>query len=404
MRLHRNVAEAIVKGLSDIHIEENLAGYVVPSLLKSNKKWGSRDRKLIAESIYDITRYWRFFQCKAGTDELTKQAIWHIVAAYLQQKEIDLPEWDEFKDLNTPDTDCTSQFVVRESIPDWLNELGRAQLGDQTWEAEIEALNKPAEVVLRINNLALPNEAKQKPIEFIQQQLAKENVQSEVVEHHRLALQLQKRSSIQHTKVFRNGWVEIQDANSQAVAPFCMPKKDDVIIDCCAGAGGKSLHLAALLNCDADIFALDVAPHKIKELEKRALRANAMCIEAGLVIEFPFDEFKDSADIVLIDAPCTGLGTLKRDPDKKWKLTPEFLAEIKLVQQQILQSYASLTKVGGKLIYATCSILPMENEAQVKQFLESEVGEAFVLEEEQTLFAHQTGYDGFYMARLVRKK
>lgn len=401
MRIHRNVAEATIKGLQEIHYDENLATYVVPKLLKSNKKWGSRDRSFIAESIYEITRYWRKYNCLAGVEEKTTQSLWTIFGVYLTESGIELPSWDEFASpTETSSKNCTD-FTIEQSIPDWLDTLGREQLGDAIWEKEIVALNKPAEVVLRLNHIALPKNTN-KPVLFVQEHLSKQNVETELVDDLTDAIQLRKRKSIRHTKAFQNGWVEIQDANSQKVAHFCDPKQESLIIDACAGAGGKSLHLAALVKNEADIFALDVVPHKIEELKRRVRRAKATCIESGLVVEFPFADFEQKADLVLIDAPCSGLGTLKRDPDKKWKLTPEFIQEITFVQQEILQTNASLVKTGGSLVYVTCSILPKENQEQVKHFLESKVGEQFTLEEEQTLLAHKTGYDGFYMARLIR--
>lgn len=406
MRLHRNTAEAIVKGLHDIHCEENLAGYIVPRLLKSNKKWGSRDRNAVAETIYDITRYWRYYAFIASTAaSCNEAAIWKMLGTYLLEKGGDLPEWEEFAGIELKEelvAEAKSQFVIGESIPDWFDELGRKALGDSVWEAEIVAMNQPAEVVLRVNPLAVPKAQKGRAKLFVQQELLKQDIATEILENYPDALQLQRRRSIQHTKAFQNGWVEIQDANSQAVAPFCEAKEDDLVIDTCAGAGGKSLHLAALVGNEADIFSLDVVPHKIAELERRAKRAKTLCIESGTVVEFPFEDFAGRADVVLIDAPCSGTGTLKRDADKKWKLTPEFLEEIVTVQQQILQDYAKLTKVGGTLVYATCSILPSENQEQVQQFLATELGSQFELEKDNMLFAHQTGYDGFYMARLRR--
>ncbi len=401
MRLHRNVAEAIVKGLQEIHYDEHLASYVVPRLLKSNKKWGSRDRSFIAESIYDITRHWRKYLCLAGVNELSQESLWQIFAIYLKEKDIELPAWEEFSFASSNDQPNCNAFVVQQSIPDWLDQLGRKQLGDVVWEKEIKALNEPAEVVLRINPLAIPKKISD-TLTFIQSELNNQSVETEIVDQLPYAIQLRKRKSILHTKAFQNGWVEVQDANSQKVALFCNPQPDTLIIDACAGAGGKSLHLAALVNNEADIFALDVVPHKIKELNQRAKRAKANCIESGVVVEFPFSDFDSQADLVLVDAPCTGLGTMKRDPDKKWKLTSEFVQEIVGVQQEILQENAKLVRTGGVLVYATCSILPLENQDQIQLFLNSELGHQFSLKEEQTLFAHQTGYDGFYMAKMIR--
>lgn len=176
------------------------------------------------------------------------------------------------------------------------------------------------------------------------------------------------------------------------------------ILDACAGAGGKTLHLAALTQNKGQIIATDIYSSKLKELKRRARRAGAHNIETRLIDTTKvIKKLHGKMDRILIDAPCSGLGVLRRNPDAKWKLEPQFLETIQNTQQEILQSYSKVLKSGGKLVYATCSILPSENQDQVKIFLESEIGKEFELEEEKSLFAHLDGFDGFYMARLSKK-
>jgi len=175
------------------------------------------------------------------------------------------------------------------------------------------------------------------------------------------------------------------------------------VADCCAGAGGKTLHLAALMGGKGKIVAMDIYPQKLDELARRAKRNGAFNIETRLIETKYLKRQRGSFDKVLIDAPCSGLGVLRRNPDTKWKLTPEFLDQIRQTQAQILEQYSQLVKDGGQLVYATCSVLPSENQQQVQHFLQSEAGKRFALIEEHPISATE-GYDGFYMAKLVKSE
>jgi 16S rRNA (cytosine967-C5)-methyltransferase len=173
-------------------------------------------------------------------------------------------------------------------------------------------------------------------------------------------------------------------------------------VDACAGAGGKTLHLASLMENKGQIIAMDIYEHKLAELKKRAKRDGAHNIEARTIEgSKTIKKLKGKADRVLIDAPCSGLGVLKRNPDSKWKLNPEFIERIKKTQAEILDQYASMVKEGGKMVYATCSILPSENELQVKAFLKNHPEFTFV--KDQKISPAKSGFDGFYMALMERK-
>src|SRR5690606_1424552 len=176
------------------------------------------------------------------------------------------------------------------------------------------------------------------------------------------------------------------------------------VVDTCAGAGGKTLHIASLMENKGQIIALDIYANKLHELKRRAKRNGAFNIETRHIESSKvIKKLYDKADRVLIDAPCSGLGVLRRNPDAKWKLKPEFIDDIKKTQQDILQQYSRIVKPGGRLVYATCSILSSENEQQVKQFLTSDNGKAFTFVKEKKVLAHESGYDGFYMALLEKK-
>jgi len=173
------------------------------------------------------------------------------------------------------------------------------------------------------------------------------------------------------------------------------------VLDVCAGAGGKTLHLASLMKNKGQIIALDLYEWKLKELKRRARRAGAHNIETRPIISKTIKRLKDGADSLLIDAPCSGLGVLKRNPDSKWKLDQAFIDRITDEQAEILQNYSKVLRKSGRMVYATCSILKEENEQQVAKFLEN--NEEFELINQETLLPHQTGNDGFFIAVMERK-
>ncbi|MDX1315124.1 MAG: class I SAM-dependent methyltransferase, partial [Eudoraea sp.] len=206
------------------------------------------------------------------------------------------------------------------------------------------------------------------------------------------------------TPFFKKGWFEVQDASSQLVAPFLQVEPGQMIVDACAGAGGKSLHLAVLMENKGQLLALDIYDYKLKQLKLRARRNGVHNLEPRLIQNTKvIKRLHKRADRVLIDAPCTGLGVLRRNPDAKWKLNPEFLERVTDTQSKLLEEYSRMVKPGGKMVYATCSILPQENEEQMRKFLQKESGSDWVLEEERHCSPASDGFDGFYMARLSRK-
>jgi 16S rRNA (cytosine967-C5)-methyltransferase len=191
--------------------------------------------------------------------------------------------------------------------------------------------------------------------------------------------------------------VEIQDAGSQLIAPLVDPQAGERIIDACSGAGGKALHLAALMGNTGRVYAMDVDAKKLSELDRRAKRAGATCLKSKLIVATTPADFSNIADRLLIDAPCSGLGTLKRQPDLKWRLKPTQLERVRAIQKELLATYPAMLKPGGRLVYATCSILPSENRAAVASLLENG---GFTLVEERTISPAATGVDGFYAATL----
>ncbi|MCD6090602.1 MAG: class I SAM-dependent methyltransferase [Bacteroidales bacterium] len=395
MKLHKNIVQAVLDGLEEIFGQGALADKVVKNQLRKDRRWGSRDRRFIAESIYDIVRWWRWYLTIGAINENDNDRYAKVLGVYLQDKKVEFPDWFTPNILNVELVEINKikfgeDLKITASIPDWLNELGQNELGEN-WSKEITALNQTAEVVLRVNILKIE---KAKLIKL----LKKEGVEVEEIANFPDALLLKQRRDLSQLKTFRNGFFEIQDASSQLVAPFAQVKSGMTVIDACAGAGGKSLHLSAQMENKGKIFSLDIEDAKLVELEKRSKRAGSRIVSAHLIHAQQIRKLMGKANVLLIDAPCSGLGILRRKPDSKWKLSLEKIEEYRKMQAQILDDYQSMLMPGGALVYVTCSILSSENEKQISQFLAKNEGK-YTLEEERKVMPSE-GFDGFYMARL----
>ncbi|MGB7842865.1 MAG: methyltransferase domain-containing protein [Salinimicrobium sp.] len=404
MRLYRNLVFATVDALGEIFNEGKYADKVIQKTLKRDKRWGSRDRSFIAETTYDIVRWKRLYAEIAEVKApFSRENLFRMFAVWATLRGIELPDWKQIEP--TPTRRIKGKFdelsairKYRESIPDWLDEMGVKELGEEVWEKEIHALNQQAPVVLRANRLKTNREELQKA-------LSKDGIETEILKDYPDALQLKERANVFKTEAFKNGLFEVQDASSQIVAEFLDVKPGMRVVDTCAGAGGKSLHIAALMENKGQLIATDIYANKLKELKRRARRAGAHNIEPRTIDSSKVvKKLYGSADRVLIDAPCSGLGVLSRNPDAKWKLQPEFIETLKLTQEEILNQYSKIVKDGGKLVYATCSVLPSENQEQVEKFLTSEEGKNFSLIKDRKILSSETGFDGFYMALLEKNK
>ena len=402
MKLHRNLVFAVVDALNMIFNQAQYADKVVEKVLKFDKRWGARDRGFIAETTYEMVRYKRLYETIADVKApYSRENLYRMWAVWAVLKGHQLPDWKQLQ--GTPERKIKGRFdelssirKMAESISDWMDDLGVKALGEAFWTKELHALNQEASVVLRANSLKCTKEQLHKA-------LLKLDIVSDPIDNYPDALVLKRRANIFKTELFQNGWFEVQDASSQLVAPFLEVAAGMRVIDACAGAGGKSLHLAAHMENKGQLIALDIYENKLKELKRRAKRNGAHNIETRVIDSTKvIKKLKGQADRLLIDAPCTGLGVLRRNPDAKWKLDQAFLDRVTTTQAELLQSYSSMVKKEGKMVYATCSILPQENQLQVEAFLKSDVGQSFQLEKEQHVFASKSGFDGFYMALLKR--
>lgn len=404
MRLHRNLCFTVIDSLMAIFNEGVYADKVVALALKKDKRWGSKDRKFVAETIYEIVRWKRLYAEIAEVKEpFTRDNVWRLFAVWAVLRGITLPDWKYFE--HTPVRRIKGKFdelskirKFKESIPDWMDEIGVKELGDKKWSQEIAAQNQQAEVILRVNTLKTTKEK-------LRAILMDDNIETEFLKDYPDALKLKERVNVFLTQAFKDGLFEVQDASSQLVAYYLDVEPGMRVVDTCAGAGGKTLHLASLMQNKGQLIAMDIYESKLKQLKTRAKRNGVHNVEFRVIDSTKvIKKLHEKADRVLIDAPCSGLGVLKRNPDSKWKLQPEFIDNIKKVQAEVLENYSKIVKPGGKLVYATCSVLPSENQEQIKQFLNSESGKSFNFVKEHKVLAHESGFDGFYMALLERKK
>lgn len=398
MKLFPNLVQAVISSLQDIFGDKQFADKVIERVLKSNPKWGSRDRAFIAENIYEIVRWYRLLYEIDGGEPKDEAAWWRLFGISQLLKGQELPDWKEFKSLDPAAIGAKRKELetfrkIRESIPDWLEERGAQEL-EANWEPVLHALNEPAPVVIRVNTLKTDASA-------LGQLLLAEGVHTERLEGD--GMKVLQRKKLFSTEAFRQGYFEVQDYASQQVAPFLRPEPGMRVIDACAGGGGKSLHLAALMQNKGRVIAMDTEGWKLDELKRRARRAGADIIETR-----PIDSTKvvkrldNSADRLLLDVPCSGLGVVRRNPDAKWKLDIPFIEKVRQTQQEILRSYSRMLKPGGLLVYATCSILPSENDRQIENFLKEQNGK-FELLEQKRLLPNEFGYDGFFMGVMVKR-
>ena len=405
--LHRVVISEIIFALGEIFIRRSHADKVIERGFKIHRKWGARDRRLFAESVYDIVRWWRWLWHLAGlpddlclkTEAVDEARLWRVWAAYWIDRHQEVPPFPETLMVTAANVrerkEATVAPAIRAALPDWLYDLGSSELGG-AWPAMVEALNQTAPVDLRVNTLKTT-------LRDLQHEFHQLGIEAKPVQGIADALRLRERKNLFTTALFKDGMFELQDAASQRIAPFLQAEPGMRVVDACAGAGGKTLHLAALMQNKGRIISLDIHQWKLDELKRRSRRNGAGIIETRLIEDTrTIKRLARSADRVLLDVPCSGLGVLRRNPDTKWKLSVEELARLRDVQREILESHSRMVKPGGKLVYATCSILPEENEKQVRAFMEKN-SDAWTLEEEMSLRPGDDDGDGFYAARLVRK-
>ena len=257
MRLHRNLVYTTIDSLNAIFNDGEYADKVVARALKKDKRWGSSDRKFVAETIYEIVRWKRLYAEIAEVKEpYNRENLWRIFSVWAVLRGYPIPDWKQLE--GTPERKIKGRFdelskirAFKESIPDWMDELGVKELGEKVWAKEITAQNQPAKVILRVNTLKTTKDK-------LRATLMDLNIETEFLKDQPDALVLKERANVFLTDAFKEGMFEVQDANSQLVAHFLDPKPGMRIVDACAGAGGKTLHIASIMENKGQLIAMDL--------------------------------------------------------------------------------------------------------------------------------------------------
>jgi 16S rRNA (cytosine967-C5)-methyltransferase len=400
MKFHMNLVLAVIEIVRECMLNGGYADKLIEKTLKSDKRWGSRDRGFIAETAYDAIRSYRLLDyCCGGHDQGNNdEYIARIIGAYFILKDIELPDWDLFAGISKEKIlkrheQAKNDFAIFNSYPDELLAIVKDELPD-TYQNELIALNSSAPLILRANTI-VTNAGK------LKSELEKSDIQTSAIPGIPDALIVHKKFNVFKDPLFVNGHYEIQDASSQMVAPFLKVEPGMRVIDACAGAGGKSLHLASIMQNKGKVLCLDIEDWKLTELRKRASRNKIQIIETRHIDTTKvIKRLHESCDRLLLDVPCSGLGVLRRNPDAKWKINAALLEKMKSFQKDILNRYSDMLRPDGFMVYATCSILPSENSKQIAYFCDEH--RHFQLEEEKIISPALSGFDGFYMARLKK--
>jgi len=342
------------------------ADQVVSRFFRDHREFGPRERATLAETVYTVLRKKLLFDHLSPSGSGSKErrmAIlgFHGPRDFLKSALNDTEKrWLDNCDAVKPE-DLLERH--RHNLPEWLVAPLKAQLGDGFWPL-VESLQQPAPLDLRVNALT------DKRAE-VKAELAKAAIKSEVTPFSPWGLRIDGKPALTKLDAFARGAVEVQDEGSQLLALLLDAKRGEMVVDFCAGAGGKTLAIGATMRNTGRLYAFDTSAHRLDALKPRLARSKLSNVHPAAIAHERDDRIKRLAgkiDRVLVDAPCSGLGTLRRNPDLKWRQSAKSVEELTVKQAAILQSAARLLKSGGRLIYATCSVLPEENEAIAEAF------------------------------------
>jgi 16S rRNA (cytosine967-C5)-methyltransferase len=326
---------------------------------------------------------------------------------------------EDLKDIRLDNLDAlgdSAPLWVKSCIPSWLEDTFQSLWGESMGQ-ELKALNQPAPMDLRVNTL-------KRDRDWVLEKLQKDRIEASATLLSPNGIRMARRTPMSTHEYYKEGIIEIQDESSQIASLLVEAEPNMTVLDLCAGAGGKTLALAATMKNKGKIYACDVIDWRLKRSKERLRRAGAHNVECRLL-----ENLKDSwlkrqtsrFNRVLVDAPCTGSGTWRRNPDQKWRLKPIDLEELVVEQASILEAAAPLVKIEGRLIYSTCSLLPQENEHQIEKFLAKNpefkvlpvhyLWDDYVKEHQISkdspylrLTPHAHGTDGFFVAILIKYK
>jgi 16S rRNA (cytosine967-C5)-methyltransferase len=385
---------------------------------RDHPKLGSRERGVIAEAVYAILRnklvYTNFVESGSGPAMRRLSLLGLADTVGIDALGGLAPEESEWLSRVLQIDRASLPLALRANLPTWLFDKLLAREGEAGLLELADALNRPAPLDLRVNALKASRDD-------VVRELAAAPIIAEPTPYAPLGIRIMKKPALQNLPLFKSGAIEVQDEGSQLLAQVVGAKRGEMVVDFCAGAGGKTLALGAAMRNTGRLYAFDVSDKRLAKLKPRLARSGLSNVHPVLIAHENDAKVKRLAgkiDRVLVDAPCSGLGTLRRNPDMKWRQTPQSVAELNVKQASILAGAARLVKAGGRLVYATCSLLDEENQAIVEQFLATH--EDFTLVPMREVLAeqkiqlemqdylqltpqrHQT--DGFFAAILQRRK
>jgi 16S rRNA (cytosine967-C5)-methyltransferase len=417
MPLSRPQLESATEALGLALKFDRPADSVLHDFFRQHHELGSRDRSFVAESVYGVLRRKRTVEHLAQDGGPRRMLLAYLARiAGVSVRELagtTVPAEQRWLAQVKAEPLDALPLAVRLELPDWLAE----RLARTRSEAELLALarglNEPAPLDLRVNTLRCDRDEALR-------RLAADGIAAAPTPYSPVGLRLQGRPSIQRHALFLEGALEVQDEGSQLLGYLVAPRRQELVVDFCAGAGGKSLMLGALMRSQGRLYAFDVSASRLNRLKPRLKRSGLSNLHPQAIRDendVRIKRLAGKADRVLVDAPCSGLGTLRRNPDLKWRQSPRSLEELQRKQAAILRSAARLVKTGGRLVYATCSLLAEENEEIVSGFLSGHPGFRLLdcgalLRESRVsldselflkLYPHVHGTDGFFAAALVRE-
>jgi 16S rRNA (cytosine967-C5)-methyltransferase len=396
------------------------ADRVVSDFFRANRALGQRERHTLAETTYTVLRERLLYQhlAQSGKGEMERRLAilaWQGNEGFLRAA-LSEPEQQWLAQVRAVDCSAVAE-KLRHNLPEWLADTLKAALGDEFWPL-VKSLNEGAPLDLRTNTF----KAKREDVALA---LGQARIVAEPTPYSPWGLRVQGKPALNKLDVFTRGEVEVQDEGSQLLSLLTDAKRGEMVVDFCAGAGGKTLALGAAMRNTGRLYAFDTSGHRLAALKPRLARSGLSNVYPAQIAHERDDRIKRLAgkiDRVLVDAPCSGLGTLRRNPDLKWRQSPESVEELRVKQALILASAARLVKPGGRLVYATCSLLERENESVVMDFTASH-GKDFkplpvaeLLEKAHVqgaaglvrdnflrLWPHRHGSDGFFAAAWERR-
>lgn len=397
------------------------ADRVMDHFFRARKYLGSKDRRFIAETVYDMLRHRTFIESAIARSGLPSSSRVTAVGATLIARSFPPDQLMRELDLAPGSVEALQQamkeqqsgpLAVRTSYPEWMTEAWTRSFGAEDAEQICAVMNTPPPMTIRVNTLKVSREE-------CRERLANEGLPTELTPYSPFGLTLAKRTNLFQVKAFTEGLFEVQDEGSQILSLVVDPKPRTRVIDGCAGAGGKSLAMAAVMKNTGEIFALDVHTRRLDEMKQRLKRAGVDSIRSMVIVEDVIEKkLEGTGDFVLVDAPCSGTGTIRRNPGMKWSVTPQTVAELSVKQFSILELNAHYVRPGGFFVYATCSLMDEENEQVVQRFLAahpefervdpavrlSRYGLAHLANNGYVqLLPHRTNTDGFYAAVMTRR-